>query len=417
MSDPIVVVGASLAGVRAAEGLRLGGFDGPLVVVGAERHRPYDRPPLSKQVLDGTADSDDSVAALTELRITDDLGIIWRLGTSAVALDIDRRRFHLSDADDLGFDRAVLATGAVPRTLRGFEHREGVHVVRTLDDGLALRRALEAQPKVVLIGAGFIGLEVAASCRARGLEVTVLEAQPVPLAHILGPLVGAAIADMHRRAGVELRLGVTVRGPATAGADAGVGGGQGVGVGPVGGVVLDSGEVVAADLVIVGVGVVPATAWLEGSGIDLDRGIVCDNRLRVLAGGRPVPGLAAAGDVARWPAPGSVTPIRIEHWTNAADQGLAAARVLLEPHDAPPFGPVPYVWSDQYATKLQLIGRPSARDDAQVLEGTPGEGKWLVAYGRHGRLTAALGAGRPARVMKLRRSLAEGAAFPVLGHE
>lgn len=398
-TDPIVIVGASLAGARAADGLRRFGYDGELVVIGEEVHRPYDRPPLSKKVLDGSADTDDAVVAATDLPVDDNLDITWRLGTAATALDLDRHRMTLGDGDDQAFSKVVLATGASPRVLPGFEGREGVHLVRTLDDGLSLRRELDANPKVVIVGAGFIGLEVAASCRARGLDVTILEPQPAPLAHVLGPQLGEAIAALHRAAGVELRLGVIVRSPS--GSDR------------VTGVVVDEGEVVNADVVVMGVGVIPATGWLEGSGVDLDRGVSCDDRLRVLSGGRPLADVVAAGDVARWADPRSAAPVRIEHWTNAADQGTAAAAALMDADSAGPFSPVPYVWSDQFTTKFQLVGLPAFDDEIQVIEGTPGEGKWLAAYGRDGRLVAALGAGRPAKVMKLRRAIAEGAAFPV----
>lgn len=402
-ADPYVIVGASLAGVRAAEALRRGGYDGELVVIGAETHPPYDRPPLSKRVLDGTADSDEAVRAAVELPVADALAVGWRLGNAATALDIERRRITLVDGDQVAFARAILATGAHPRILPGFRDREGVHIIRTLDDGLALRRALADDPRVVIIGAGFIGLEVAASCRSRGLDVTVLEPQTVPLEHALGPELGEAVARMHRRAGVTLRLGVTVRAP--------------VGDGRVTGVVIDDGEVVEADVVVMGVGVAPTTGWLEGSGVDLDRGVMCDSRLRVLAGGRPVPGLVAAGDVARWSDARSEMTVRIEHWTNAVEQGAVAARALLDPDGSPPFDAVPYVWSDQLGTKLQLVGLPARGDEIQVLEGTPGEGKWLAAYGRRGRLVAVLGAGRPAQVMRMRRQLDGGAAFPVENEE
>lgn len=398
-ADPIVVVGASLAGVRAAEGLRRRGYEGTITVVGAEVHPPYDRPPLSKRVLDGSSATEEAVLAATELRISEGLDLDWRLGVSATSLDLDRRRVALSDGTDVGFDGAVLATGAHPRILPGFDGVDGVHVVRTLDDGLALRAALEGSPRVVVIGAGFIGLEVAASCRARGLDVTVLEPQPVPLAHAVGPRIGEAITQMHRDHGVELRLGVTVRSPA--------------GDGRIAGVVIDEGEVVPADVVVMGVGVVPTTEWLTGSGVDLDRGIVCDGHLRVLTGGKPVPGVVAAGDVARWAEHRSPEPIRVEHWTNAVDQGDAAAATLLDDDEREPYGPVQYVWSDQFGTKLQLVGLPRPDDDVQVVSGTPGEGKWLAAYGRAGRLVAAVGAGRPAQVMKLRRSIDEGAGFPL----
>lgn len=395
----MVIVGASLAGVRAAERLRRDGYDGELVIVGAEEHRPYDRPPLSKRALDGTADSDDTVREAAELSVDEDLEATWRLGTTATGLRLDEHRLELSDGDQLAWSKLLIATGAAPKMLPAFKGRDGVHVLRTLDDAMGLRRDLDAGPRVAVIGAGFIGLEVASSCRKRGLEVTVLEPQPSPLAHALGPALGAALGTMHRGEGTTLRLGVGVSRP--------------LGEGRVAGVELDSGEKVEADAVVMGVGVTPSTGWLQDSGLDLDNGVRCDESLRALAGGKPHPDVVAAGDVARWASPRAPEPVRIEHWTNAVEQGDAAARTLLDPEGAATFGPVPYVWSDQCRVKIQVVGLPASQDETQVLEGTPGEGKWLVAYGRDGRLTGAVGAGRPGRVMKLRAALAEGAGFPV----
>jgi NADPH-dependent 2,4-dienoyl-CoA reductase/sulfur reductase-like enzyme len=399
VADPVVIVGASLAGVRAAERLRKDGYDGEVVIVGAEQHQPYDRPPLSKRAVDGTAASDDAVREAAALSVDEDLEATWRLGTSATGLDLDGRRLSLSDGDDLAWSKLVIATGASPRVLPAFAEKEGVHVVRTLDDALRLRRELDDEPRVAIVGAGFIGLEVASSCRKRGLAVTVLEPQPAPLAHALGTSLGQAFAAMHEREGTQLRLGVSVSGP--------------LGDGRVAGVALEGGERVDADLVVMGVGVSPTTGWLEGSGVDLGDGVRCDEALRVLVGGTPRPDVVAAGDVARWASPWAPEPVRVEHWTNAVEQGDAAARTLLDPDGAEAFGPVPYVWSDQCGVKVQVVGRPTSDDEVQELEGTPGEGKWVVAFGRERRLTGAVGAGKPGRVMKLKAALMKGTAFPV----
>jgi NADPH-dependent 2,4-dienoyl-CoA reductase/sulfur reductase-like enzyme len=388
-----VVVGASLAGLRAAESLRRGGHDGPLAIVGAETHRPYDRPPLSKQVLTGKAGPDDVV-----LHVDEGFEADWRLGVAAIGLDLAQRRVRLADGDDLPFDRLVIATGAHPRTLRSAERGPGVHYLRTVEDSLSLRDELAQASRVAVIGAGFIGLEVAASAHQLGVEVTVIEALPVPLERAIGPEMGAAVADMQRRHGVDVRLGVGVDGL--------------VGAGRAEGVRLADGSVVAADLVVVGVGVAPTTDWLEGSGVDVADGVLCDERLRVLAGGQPHPDIVAVGDIARWTHPGYGEPVRIEHWTNAVDQGEAAARTLLEGDAAPPYGPTPYFWSDQFGAKLQFVGQTRPGDTVAVLEGDPAEDRFVAAYGRKGRLVAALGMRRPARVMALQRLIGAGTPFP-----
>ncbi len=253
----VVVVGAALAGLRAVEELRAAGFAGRLVMVGAEPRQPYDRPPLSKQVLAGEWDAEQ-----TALRHQpyDDLDLDWRLGRRAAALDVAGRTVTLADGEVIGFDGAVLATGAVPRTLPTTPPLPGIHVLRTLDDSLALRAELEHQPRVVVVGAGFIGAEVAATCRRRGLTVTVLEALPAPMVRGLGSMLGGVLGALHRDHGVDLRLGVGV---------AGFEGRERIER-----VLLGDGTTVDADVVVVGIGVRPATDWLEGSGLTLDDGVV-----------------------------------------------------------------------------------------------------------------------------------------------
>jgi NADPH-dependent 2,4-dienoyl-CoA reductase/sulfur reductase-like enzyme len=388
----VVVVGASLAGLRAAEALRSDGHAGTITIVGAEAHAPYDRPPLSKRVLTGRVKADD-----VALAVDAGLDVAWRLGQPARSVDPARHVVVLADGEELAFDGLVLATGAHARALPHLGALAGIHLLRTLDDALALRAALELGPRLLVIGAGFIGLEVAASCRELGLDVTVIEAAPVPLIAAVGPSVGAVVAALHREHGVDLRLG--------AGVD------RVVGADRVEGVRLRDGETIAADIIVVGVGAAPTTAWLEDSGIDLDGGIRTDDRLRVLIGGRPRPDIVAAGDVARWDQPDGTTA-RVEHWTNAVEQGAAAAVTLLRGDEAPPFAPVPYFWSDHYDRKIQMVGRAAPGDEMSIVDGSVDERRFVAAYGRHGRLVAALGVNRPAKVMGLGRRIAQGDAYP-----
>lgn len=393
-ADPFLVVGASLAGVRAAEALRRGGHDGPLVVVGEEPHRPYDRPPLSKQFLAGSVEASD-----VELDRSDSLDVDYRLGVRAEALDLGARTVRLSDGTSLAWGGLVLATGSRVRRLRlARQPGEGVYLLRTLDDARALRKVFDQGPRVAVVGAGFIGLEVAATARQRGLDVTVIELAATPLEQPLGPQLGGAVAELHRSNGVVLHTGVGVS--------------ELLGDHRVEGVRLSDGRVVEADVVVVGVGVAPATEWLAGSGVDLDNGVCCDSRCRVLAGGRVVPGVVAAGDLARWYHPTHGASVRLEHWTNAVEQAESAAAALLHGDAAEPYAPVPYFWSDQHGIKIQMVGLCRPGDEVRVVEGDPGEHRFVAAYGRDGKLVAALGMRRPARIMAYRRLIAEGAPFP-----
>jgi NADPH-dependent 2,4-dienoyl-CoA reductase/sulfur reductase-like enzyme len=387
----VVVVGASLAGLRATETLRREGFDGRIVLVGAEPHLPYDRPPLSKQLLAGEWEPQDLALRRTPYDVLD---VELRLGVRATALDAAGRVLTLEGAETLPFDGALLATGATPRTLPGTPELDGIFVLRTVDDALDLRARLDAQPRVVVVGAGFIGSEVAATCRMRGLAVTVLEALPAPLVRGLGPVLGMVCGELHRDHGVDLRLGVGVAAIE--------------GEGKVERVRLDDGSTVDADVVVVGVGVAPVTDWLEGSGLVLDNGIVCDETLLA------APGIVAAGDVARWPNPlfdGEV--MRLEHWTNAAEQGVAAARRLLVPEGTEPevYSPVPFVWSDQYDRKIQTVGHFRGDDEMEVAYGALDERRFVSVFGRNGRLVGALGFSMPAKVMQYRKMIEERASF------
>jgi len=391
----VVVVGASLAGLRAAETLRQEGFDGEVVLVGAEDHLPYDRPPLSKQFLAGTC----TVEQLALRRDPyEDLRVDLRLGRQATALDLDNREVVIEDDERLAFDGLIIATGARPRLLPGTPPLEGIHVLRTMDDSLAIRtgveKVIETGGRVVVVGAGFIGSEVAATARTAGANVTVLEALATPLSRALGEQMGAVCGELHHANGVDLRTGAGVSGF--------------VGKHRVEAVMLDDGTEIEAELVVIGVGVTPNTEWLESSTLRINNGVVCD------AACFAAPGVVAAGDVARWHNPLFDTDMRVEHWTNAAEQGMAAARALLAASrgDTPePFAPVPYFWSDQYKVKIQFVGHAHHADDARVIESTRDDNKFLALYEHAGRLVGALGFSRPKLVLQARRLIAERATM------
>lgn len=386
----IAVVGGSLAGLRAVEALRRAGFDGRIDWIGAEAHDPYDRPPLSKQVLRGEWDLERIALVRGGL---DPLHAEVHFGMRAVRLDARERRIELEGGAQIAFDGLVIATGATPRKLPGQPDLAGLFLLRTLDDALAIRAALETGPRVAVVGGGFIGAEVAASCRERGLEVTLIEALGQPLEQALGPSIGALFAAIHRDQGVALRTGSAVAAIE--------------GEGSVERVRLADGSVIPADVVIVGIGVRPETAWLAGSGVEISDGVVCDDHCMT-----SVPDVVAAGDVARFPSARYGESIRVEHWTHASEQAEAAVATLLHGRDvAKPFDPVPYVWSDQYDTKLAVAGRPRASDELHVVEGSFADRKFVAITGRDGKLSGAIGLNRMRKLMEWRQSLREGIAF------
>ena len=360
-------------------------------MIGDEPHLPYDRPPLSKQVLAGAWEPE-RIALTPVGRAIDDLALDWRLGVAARSLDLGARKLELSDGSTAGFDGLVIATGARARTLPRQPDLEGIHVLRTLDDCLALRRAFDATPsRVVVVGAGFIGAEVAATARERGFDVTLLEALAVPLQRVLGDTVGALCADIHRDHGVDVRLST------------GVSGFVDDGRGQVAGVVLSDGATLPADVVVVGVGVVPNVEWLAGSGLTVDNGVVCDETCLA------APGVVAAGDVACWYNPRLGEAMRVEHWENAQDQGAHAARRLLDARD--PYAPVPWFWSDQYDRKIQLAGRSGPGDEVAIVDGSLADRRFVALYGRAGKLVGVLGMNRPRPVMQYRALIANGASW------
>lgn len=394
----VVVVGTSLAGTHAAQALRAEGFDGRLVLVGDEPHRPYDRPPLSKRFLSAGSSGDESLLGLPVSDALDGLGVEWRLGVGATSLDLGRRAVGLADGTEVDFDGLVVATGCAARWLPGSEPMGGAHVLRSLDDARRLAADLDAGPqRVLVVGAGFIGLEVAATCRERGLEVTVVDVAGAPIEHALGAEMGDVVALVHRDHGVDLRLGTGVAGLDAAGPDGG----------RVHRARLGDGSVVAADVVVIGVGVRPRTEWLEGSGLALQDGVLCDET------GLAAPGVVAAGDVARWPnATFGGELMRVEHWEHALEMGGHAARRLLAGEGGAalaPFAPVPWFWSDQYDRKLQLAGRPHPSDEVSIVAGSIDERRFAAVYSRQGRVVGVLGMNRPRQVVLGRALIARGA--------
>jgi NADPH-dependent 2,4-dienoyl-CoA reductase/sulfur reductase-like enzyme len=387
----VLVVGSSLAGVRGAEALRRAGFSGRITLVGAESHfPPYDRPPLSKQVLAGSWQPEQG-----RLRLDDGMDTELLLGRPAISLDLAEQVVRL-DGTVLPFDGLVVATGATPRNPWAgvWTPDRGVHTLRTLDDCLRLRDELRNAERVAVVGAGFIGCEVAATCRALGLDVTVIDTLPSPMLRAIGPEMGEVLAAFHRSRGVRLALGRTVVAPA--------------GRDRVEGVLLDGDELVEADMVVVAIGVAPQTQWLEGSGLELADGVVCD--AECFAAGTDT--VVAAGDVARWTHPMAGTSMRVEHWTNAVAQAQVAGRNLAARlagrDEAETYAAVPYFWSDQHDWKVQFVGFSDGPADSMrvtVEAGTVESGKFVAAYHRAGQLVGALCVNWPAQVPKLRRRI------------
>ncbi len=383
-TDPrrLIVVGGSLAGLRAVEAARKSGFTGEVVLVGEEHRLPYDRPQLSKTVLLG--DPLTEVPSFrTAPRLHEDPSTTVRLGVRATGLDTTERIVATTDGD-LAYDALVIATGSRVRHLPGTEDHPAVHVLRTDDDALRLRRSLDKAASVVVVGAGFIGSEVAASARAKGLDVTVLEAMDAPLTRAVGPEVGALLADLHTTHGTTLRTGTGVDRVDQEGATAVLS--------------LSDGTTLAADVVVAGIGVQPNVEWLHGSGLEVDNGILCASDLST-----GVAGVAAAGDVCSWVDPRWGRRTRLEHWTNAAEQGAHAARTALEPAHAIAYSATPYFWSEWYDVKIQLVGRTDG--DETLVIGSAEEHKYVVLFRQGDDIWGALTVGRPGETNKLRRLL------------
>ncbi|HET9733095.1 MAG TPA: FAD-dependent oxidoreductase [Acidimicrobiales bacterium] len=386
-----VIVGASVAGVRAAQALRREGYDRPVVVVGDEPEQPYDRPPLSKQYLSGPMDADGLLLLSAERAERD--GIELRLGLPAAGLDPAAREVVLADGTVLGYEHCIIATGASARP-SPWDTRSGVYLLRTRRDSDELARALARHRRVAIVGGGFIGAEVASTAAAKGCEVVVIDPLPNPLARIVGDALGQRLAGLHARHGVETRFGVGAESLTGAEGDLTVG--------------LTSGEAVHADVAVVGIGAVCNDGWLAGSGVPLDDGVVCDEFCAV----EGLDSVWACGDVARWYHRRHRALVRVEHWTNAVEQAACVAHNIVAEQPRA-YEPVEYVWSDQYDVRLQIVGRPGSATCEDTIGDTSGRPERMaVLYGDDsGTLTGAATLNWPRALVECRRLLATGAAM------
>ncbi len=384
MTEPTVVVGAGLGGLRTVEELRRGGHTGPLVLVGDELEHPYDRPPLSKEVLRGETDA---VPHLREVEDYAELDVDLRLGRAALGLDTAARTLELDDGTSLAYGRLVLSPGSQPRRLPGAPDLPGMHVLRTHADALRLRAEVLEHRTLAVVGGGFIGCEAAASARSLGAEVDLVELLPGPLVRVLGPQVAGRIAALHEENGVRLHVSTSVQ--------------QVLGEARVEGLALSDGTELTARVVLVGLGVVPRTGWLAGSGVDLgpDGAVLCDRFGRASA-----PDVWAVGDAAAW-TDATGRQRRVEHWMTTVEQAATVATNLDVPEPEPHAG-VPYFWSDQYASSLQALGEVAADTETEVHP--VGEGGLVALHTDGDRLLGVVVLDSPRSVGKARRLLRAG---------
>lgn len=382
----IVVVGGSLAGVHAAEALRERGFDGELTLVSADPHLPYDRPPISKELLLGTMTADRLLLRPETWYGESDIRL--RAGIAARALDARRKALALSDGTQLEYDGLVIATGSTARRLRTTPTAPKVHVLRDLDDALELRPHLIAGRHLIVVGGGFIGLEVAGVARRLGVEVTVIESSSTPLARAFGVEVGEWYRRLHERYGVKFVCDCVVESIESRVAGITVS--------------LNDGSLLRGDLVVAGIGAVPSVDWLAGSGVDLSSGVLCEPDLRT-----SLPGVVAAGDIAQWHNPLFDERMRVEHWSNAVDQGRHAAGTLLGDRES--FASVPYFWTDQHDTKMRFVGRTAGSTDIRVEEAA--DDRLVVCYGRGGVLIGAVCIGAPRQLARYRMAIQQQAPW------
>jgi NADPH-dependent 2,4-dienoyl-CoA reductase/sulfur reductase-like enzyme len=382
----LVIVGGSLAGLRAAQAARSAGHEGGIVMIGQEPHLPYTRPPLSKELLQGTQEIEDSALQVGELDVE------WRLGVPATALDRERRRVQLEDGTEAPYDRLIIATGCRARSWDGpGADLNRVHTLRDLEDAVALRTALSSSERLLIVGAGFIGCEVAASARALGIEVTLVDIAAHPLLPF-GPQLGERWTRMHRERGVDLRLGVGLAGLRGAS-------------GRVEHAELTDGTTLNVDTVLLALGSVLNSEWLSGSELKLNPAIVCDATLTTVTD----PDILAAGDIAAVPvALADGTPLRVEHWTTAAEHGqLAGRNALLDAADRAAHATPPYFWSDQYGSKIQALGCPALADRIEMLEQSPEDDRFVAACVSGERMIGIVGLNAARRLPWYRKQLTE----------
>lgn len=357
----IVIVGASLAGTRVAESLRTFGHSGPITLIGAESELPYDRPPLSKDLLksDWSDEAVESVRLVTT-ELLEEANIDLRLGVAATGLSPDTRTVTLADGSTIHYDVLIIATGAFARR-SPWQPESGVFQLRTLTDSRKLAAWLRGGDSLVVVGGGFIGTEIAAAAVGFGCDVTVVDPVPEPMARIVGPEVAGSLVDLHERHGAKTRFGVGVTD---------IQGSEGALT-----VVLEDGSLIEAGAAVVGIGSVPATEWLEGSGLELNNGVLTDGHLRAV-GAQDV---YALGDVARWPHPKRGIEVRAEHWTNASDQARYLAAALAQGGDEP-YAATDYVWSDQYDWKVHSIGWLDPQGASRLVGDIAADGRVAVVH-------------------------------------
>ncbi|WP_329411466.1 FAD-dependent oxidoreductase [Nocardia vinacea] len=377
--ESVLIVGASAAGLSTAEALLRNGYQGSITILGAEPELPYDRPPLSKQILAGAWEPEKAQLRPTTQLVAMPMDLV--LGETAVALDPVNHIVHAESGLSVQADAVVIATGVRARTLPGVDALAGVHVLRTLEDAVALRADLLRATRLVVVGEGVLGSEIAATARTMGLDVTVVGPLLAPMAGQLGPVIAPLLGDLHTERGVRLRLGTGVSGFIHDGAR-------------VGGVRLDTGEELPADVVVVAVGAVPATDWLTDSGLTLDNGVVCDSYCRAAQG------VYAAGDVARWHDDHVGGMVRMENRTNATEQAATVAANLLGAEQ--PYTPVPYFWTDQFDTKIQVHGTLPTGADVEIVDGSTDGRRFVARYTLDGRVTGVVGWNMPKQT-RLRR--------------
>lgn len=358
-------------------------------MVGGEQEWPYDRPPLSKQFLTGDWEAEKLALRRGEMS---ELEAEWKLGSEATSLDSESLGLVLANGERIDdADAIVLATGAHARRLPFGEDLEGVLALRTLADARSLRAEIETSSRVVVVGAGFIGMEVAASCRAMGLEVVVVDPLPAPLVRGLGPLLGERVARRHREEGIVFHLGMGVEGFE--------------GQGRASGVRLSDGTLLPTDFVVVGVGAAPATDWLAGAGLEIDNGVCCD-----ATGFTGRSGVFALGDCARWNNANYPERPRFEHWTSAVEQSEVVAKRIVH-GEAVDHAPIPYVWTDQFDLRIAIVGEIREGDEMRVCRGRIEEERFIALFGRDDRLVAAVGFKRPRELNACRKAIAAGTSF------